>query len=108
MQHTDFIFSIIAEETGLLGCLVLVSLYFFFLYFGIRVAWYLEKSFSSFTVLGFTLLITLQGVINIFVVSGLLPTKGIGLPFVSYGNSALISNMCMLGLMVNCGYDETR
>ena len=108
MQHTDFIFSIIAEETGFLGCAFLVMLYLLFLYFGIRVAWYLEKTFSVLTTLGFTFLITLQAATNMLVVTGLLPTKGVGLPFISYGNSSLIFTLCMLGVIINCGREETR
>jgi cell division protein FtsW len=101
MQCTDFIFSIIAEETGLLGSSFLLLLYVAFLYFGIKVAMQLKNSFAFLTTLGFILLTSLQTVINIFVATGLLPTKGLGLPFISYGNSALICNLCMLGIIIN-------
>jgi cell division protein FtsW len=104
MQHTDFIFSIIAEETGFLGCLLLVLLYVLFLYFGIRVACQLRSSFATLTTLGFVALVNLQAIINIAVATGLAPTKGLGLPFVSYGNSALICNMFMVGLVMNMAY----
>lgn len=101
MQHTDFIFSIIAEETGFIGSMLLLSLYTFFLYFGMRIAWQLKDKFSIFATLGFITLITLQTIINLCVVTGLLPTKGIGLPFISYGNTALVCNMIMIGLILN-------
>lgn len=100
MQHTDFIFSIIAEETGFLGCMILISLFGMLLYFGIRIAMLQTDPFKFFTIIGCTILITMQVVINIGVASGLLPTKGMGLPFISYGNTGLIANILMIGLVV--------
>jgi cell division protein FtsW len=102
MQHTDFIFSIIAEETGFLGATLLITLYLLFLYFGIRIAWGLKDPFAIFTTLGFVLLTSLQTVINLAVAIGLMPTKGIGLPFISGGSSSLICNFAMVGLIINC------
>ena len=102
MQHTDFIFSIIAEETGFLGSCILITLYMLFLYFGLKLASEIEDPFSSYTVLGFVTITTIQAIINLGVTTGLLPTKGIGLPFVSYGNSALICSLCMIGIIINC------
>jgi cell division protein FtsW len=101
MQHTDFIFSIIAEETGLLGASVLILLYLLFLYFGLRIAIHLEDQFSRLTMFGFTILISLQAAINIAVATGLAPTKGIGLPFISYGNTALVCQLIMMGIIIN-------
>jgi cell division protein FtsW len=100
MQHTDFIFSIIAEETGFIGCCLLVSLYVLFLYFGIKIALQLPNFFAKFTILGFVILTSLQTIINIAVATGLLPTKGIGLPFISYGKTALICNIWMIGIII--------
>jgi cell division protein FtsW len=107
MQHTDFIFSIIAEETGFFGAILLVTLYILFLYFGIKIAWQLKDPFAIFVTLGFVLLTSLQTIINLCVATGLLPTKGIGLPFISYGNSSLICNLAMIGLIINC-VNESR
>lgn len=101
MQHTDFIFSIIAEETGFIGVVLIILLYCFFCYFGIKVAAALREPFAFYTTLAFVVLITLEAVINLMVVTGLVPTKGLGLPFISYGGSALLSNFCMLGLIAN-------
>ncbi len=106
MQHTDFIFSIIAEETGFIGSTIIILLYALFLYFGMRIAWQLKKPFHIFATLGFTILLSLQALINIFVATGLLPTKGIGLPFISYGNSALICSCAMIGLILNMAARE--
>ena len=113
MQHTDFIFSIIAEETGFVGSSIIVTLYFLFLYFGLKISWQLKKPFHIFTSLATVILISLQAIINIFVATGLLPTKGIGLPFISYGNSSLVCTLAMIGLIMNMaaqeyGYKEKR
>jgi len=103
MQHTDFIFSIIAEETGFIGSSTIVILYFLFCLFGLRIALRMPTPFSFFTTLGFVVFITLQAAINLMVTAGLLPTKGLGLPFISYGGTALVCLFCMIGLIVNFG-----
>lgn len=100
MQHTDFIFSIIAEETGFFGCCILLLVFASLLYFGTRLAIEQTNPFKFFAILGCTTLITLQVIINIGVASGLLPTKGMGLPFISYGNTGLIANLLMVGIIV--------
>ena len=101
MQHTDFIFSIIAEETGFLGASLLIGLFILFLYTGLKIASTLKDSFSYYTTTGYVLLTSLQALINLFVATGLVPTKGLGLPFISYGMSALLCNIAMLGLIIN-------
>jgi cell division protein FtsW len=99
MQHTDFIFSIIAEETGFVGAFIVICLYSFVLFKGLQLSWHLSSSFGRYIMQGFVLLTTIQAIINIAVAVGLFPTKGIGLPFVSYGNSALLCSVAMLGLL---------
>lgn len=108
MQHTDFIFSIIAEETGFLGSCTLILLYSAFLYYGLKLAATLKEhdQFSFYCITGFVLLTSLQAAINISVATGLMPTKGLGLPFISYGNTALICNLAMVGLILNCVYQS--
>ena len=101
MLHTDFIFAIIAEECGFFGSAFIVVLYLLFCYFGLKLATLLQSSFAMYITLGFTILISLQATINLMVVCGLVPTKGLGLPFISYGGTALICNVCMLGLIAN-------
>ena len=105
MQHTDFIFAIIAEEIGFIGTTFLITLFALFLYFGFKLSWHLKNLFSVYLIQGLTVLITLQSLINIFVSTGLAPTKGIGLPFISYGNTALACNMLIAGLIVNAAND---
>lgn len=102
MQHTDFIFSIIAEETGFLGSVFLVVLYAAFLYVGLRLSWRVSDAFSRYVIQGFVFLISIQAIINIAVATGLFPTKGIGLPFVSYGNSSLLASLAMVGVVISC------
>lgn len=101
MQHTDFVFSILAEETGFVGCMIVILLYFSLCYRGFRLALKFQDQFAFFTTLGFVIFITLQAAINLMVTTGLLPTKGLGLPFISYGGTALLSLFCMLGLISN-------
>jgi cell division protein FtsW len=100
MQHTDFIFSIIAEETGFVGCTFLIMLFIIFLYTGLQIALSLTNKFASLVTAGFVLLISFQTIINCAVATGLLPTKGIGLPFISYGNSALVAHLIMIGIII--------
>jgi cell division protein FtsW len=105
MQHTDFIFAIIAEEIGFVGTTLLISLFALFLYFGFKISWKLKNLFAIYLVQGLIILVTIQALINIFVSTGLAPTKGIGLPFISYGNTALACNMLIAGLIVNAAHD---
>jgi cell division protein FtsW len=106
MQHTDFIFSIIAEETGLIGCLFLITLFILLLYFGIRIAHQLADTFSTLVVLGFMILIHLQTVMNMAVATGLAPTKGVGMPFISYGNTSLVCYLFMIGVIINMVHES--
>ncbi|MFZ5954535.1 MAG: putative lipid II flippase FtsW [Candidatus Dependentiae bacterium] len=101
MQHTDFIFSIIAEETGFVGCFIIISLFMSILYIGIKIALAMKDLFCSYAILGFIIMLNLQALINIAVATGLAPTKGIGLPFVSYGNTSLVGYLIIIGLILN-------
>lgn len=100
MQHTDFIFAIMAEELGFFGSTLIVLLYVLWLYFGIKLAWSMSDEFATFVTLGFVILISMQAIINLCVVTGLFPTKGVGLPFISYGCSGLVANLAMLGVIL--------
>jgi len=99
--HTDFIFSVIAEEMGLLGALAVVSLFAIFLYRGMRTALATEDVFARYLATGITSMIVVQAVFNISVVLGLMPTKGIPLPFISYGGSSLFVMLACVGVLLN-------
>jgi cell division protein FtsW len=101
MQHTDFIFSIIAEETGFIGSVILISLFVALMYIGFLFSISMKNRFGSFCVLSFIILISLQSIINIAVTTGLIPTKGIGLPFISYGNTHTVCTLAMIGFLIN-------
>jgi cell division protein FtsW len=101
MQHTDFIFSVIAEETGFIGTSLVLLLYILLLYYGLRLARNIPNKYAALVIAGFTMVTSLQALINIAVTIGLVPTKGIGLPFVSYGNTALVCNLLMIGIIIN-------
>jgi len=90
-----------AEELGLLGAVVIVELFSIFLWRGIRAAIRTEDVFGRFLAVGITSIVVLQAFINISVVLGLMPTKGIPLPFVSYGGSSLFITMACVGVLLN-------
>ena len=99
--HTDFILSIFSEELGLLGFLLVLSLFTIVVSRGILASLRAPDSFGSYLALGLTLLIGLQGVINMGVVSGIFPTKGLSLPFLSYGGSSLMASLLAVGILLN-------
>ncbi len=99
--HTDFIFSIVGEELGFIGAFMLIAAFAFLVWRGFRVARYGEDRFAFYAALGLTLMIGLQALINISVSLCLLPTKGIGLPLVSYGGSSLIASLMAIGILLN-------
>jgi cell division protein FtsW len=100
-RHSDFIYAVIGEELGLIGALIVLMLFLTILWRGVRIAVASGDAFSRLLALGITLLICFQGLINMAVVTGLLPTKGIALPLVSYGGSSLVITMASLGLLLN-------
>jgi len=100
-RHSDFIYAVIGEELGLIGALAVVALFLIILWRGVKIALACGDAFSRYIALGITLLICMQGAINMAVVTGLLPTKGIALPLVSYGGSSLVITMGALGVLLN-------
>jgi cell division protein FtsW len=99
--HTDFIFSIVGEELGLIGSMTLLIAFMTLFWRGIRASLRAPDRFTSYLALGLTSLLVLQGLINMLICVGLLPTKGLPLPFVSYGGSSLLASMVAMGLLLN-------
>ena len=99
--HTDFIFSIIGEELGLLGTLGVIILFIIFIQQGLKVIKNATEKFGYFLALGIVLMISLKCIINIGVSCGLLPTKGLPLPFISYGGSSFIFDIVSVGILIN-------
>ena len=101
--HTDFIFSVIGEELGLIGVLFIIALYALIFWRGIIIARNAKDTFCAFIAAGLITAIILQVCVNMGVTLGLLPTKGLTLPFLSYGGTSLLINMASIGILMNIG-----
>ena len=99
--HTDFIYSVISEELGLVGATAVVICFCVVTWRGMRVSLRAPDTFGSFLALGLTTMVAVQAFVNISVVLGLMPTKGIPLPFVSAGGSSLLINLVGMGILLN-------
>ncbi|TMQ24998.1 MAG: putative lipid II flippase FtsW [Candidatus Rokuibacteriota bacterium] len=100
-SHTDFIFAVVGEELGFLGAAAFVALFAVLVWRGLRVGLRTSEPFGAYLALGITLLIATQTLVNLGVVTGLLPTKGLPLPFISFGGSALSMTMLSTGVLLN-------
>ncbi len=99
--HTDFIFAVIGEELGMFGTVSILFLFVLLLWKGTKIALSVDDPFTRMLAIGTTLMMTLPALINMGVVTGLLPTKGLPLPFVSYGGSSLLVNSTAAGFLYN-------
>jgi len=99
--HNDFIFAILAEELGFLGCLAVILLFGIFIWRGVLIAMKAPDMFGSLMAIGITTLIGAQAIINIAVVTASIPTTGMALPFFSYGGTALLILLCNVGILMN-------
>ncbi len=106
-HHTDFILSVVGEELGLAATLSVILAFMVILFCGIYIAWNAADTFGMLIATGITFLIAMQVVINIGVVTGSLPNKGLALPFISYGGSNLVIMMGCIGLLINIGRHAT-
>lgn len=97
--HTDFIFAILGEELGLVGTLAVIGCFIFVVYQGLRISFWARDSVGHLIALGATAFVGLQAGINIGVVTAALPTKGMALPFLSYGGSNLVTSLVLIGLI---------
>lgn len=100
-QHTDFIFSVLSEEWGFIGSATLLLLFLLLILWGLRIAYRSKDPFGTLLSIGITSMIFLQVIINIGMVTGLMPVVGVPLPFISYGGSSMITVMISIGLLMN-------
>lgn len=100
-QHTDFIFSVMAEEWGFIGSIFLLMLFLLLIAFGLNIAYGCRDDFGTILSMGITSMIFWQAVINIGMVMGLMPVVGIPLPLISYGGSSIMTNMAAIGILMN-------
>ena len=101
--HTDFIFSVMGEELGMVGCYAFLLLLLIFVVMGVRVALRAPDAFGVFLACGLTFLVGMQMAMNIAIALGLLPTKGMALPFLSYGGSSLVTSLIAVGFLISIG-----
>lgn len=99
--HNDFIFAVLAEELGFIGCVAVILLFAVFIWRGIIIAMKAPDMFGSLLATGITSLIGLQAIINIAVVTSSIPVTGMALPFFSYGGTSLIILLCAVGVLLN-------
>jgi len=105
--HTDFIFAVMAEELGLLRTLVIIGAFCYILIRGLKIARAAQPLANQMLALGITLTIVLQAFLNMAMALGVIPTKGLPLPFFSYGGSSIISTLVMIGILLNISARET-
>lgn len=99
--QNDFIFSVLGEELGLIGCTVVLGLFTFFIYRGYYIAMTCKDLYGTLLATGITSVFALQILINIAVVTCSMPVTGMPLPFFSYGGTALVINLCAMGILLN-------
>lgn len=105
-NHTDFIFAMIGEELGFVGATLVILLFFLFAWRGFRVAMGAPDAFTGFLAVGLTAMVIIQAMINMGVVSGVLPVTGITLPFLSYGGTSLVFTLLGVGVLLNISRDS--
>jgi cell division protein FtsW len=104
--HTDFVLALVGEELGLIGAATVILLFAFFVWRGVQIAARARMPFGRYLGMGITLLIGVQALVNAAVVTGLLPTKGLTLPFVSYGGSSLVVSLVGVGILLSISRDR--
>lgn len=105
--HTDFIFAVVGEELGLIGASGILICFCVIAWRGLRISMRAEDTFGSFVALGLTTMIAVQAFVNMSVVLGLMPTKGIPLPLMSFGGSSLLMNLLGMGVLLNISQHES-
>jgi cell division protein FtsW len=106
--HTDFIYAVICEELGFIGAIVVITLFAVYGWRGLRAAFNAPDGFGRLLALGVTAMVLFQSLINFAVVLGMVPTKGIPLPFVSYGGSSLLVMLLATGVLLNIAHQGSN
>lgn len=106
--HNDFIFAVLAEELGFIGCLAVIILFAIFVWRGIIISMKAKDSFGSLLAVGITSLVGIQAIINIAVVTSSMPATGMSLPFFSYGGTALVILLCSMGILLNISRSTSK
>jgi len=106
--HTDFIYAVISEELGLIGATLVLGCFIVITWRGLRVALRAPDSFGAFVAIGLTTMVAVQAFVNMSVVLGLMPTKGIPLPYISSGGSSLLINLLAMGVLLNVSQHATN
>jgi len=99
--HTDFIFAVVGEELGFIGVIIIAAMFLLLVMRGFRAATHAPDNFGSYLAFGMSLLIGIEAFVNMAVVMGLVPTKGLALPFLSYGGSSLMASLMAVGIILN-------
>jgi cell division protein FtsW len=100
-SYDDFVFSIVGEEYGFIGVAIVILLFAIFIYRGLRLSKNLEDDFAKYLAFGITIIIGMNAIINMMVATGIMPTTGVTLPFISYGGTSIIFNSIALGILLN-------
>ncbi len=108
MQHTDFIFSVVGEEFGLIGSLIFLAIFFYLIFRGLSIASKCRNSFSSYVAFGLTSILAFQGMVNLGMAMGLLPVTGVPFPLTSYGGSSLLISWVSISLLLAIHYKWTE
>ena len=106
--HNDFIFSILAEELGFVGCLFIIILFAIFIWRGILISMKSTEMFGTLMAVGITTQIAFQAIVNIAVVTATVPTTGMSLPFISYGGTALLLLLANVGILLNISRSNSK
>lgn len=106
--HTDFIFAVVGEEAGFLGCLLIICLFYGLVHRGLIISSRCPDIFGKLVAVGITIMIGVQAALNMSVASSFLPATGVPLPFISYGGTSLIVNMAMMGILLNISRKRIR
>ena len=106
--HTDFIYAVIGEEHGFIGCLLIICLFWTILQRGFLIAVKCQDMYGKLLALGLTFSICFQGFLNMWVASSFVPATGVPMPFISYGGSSIMVSLWMVGILLNISKDNVK